>query len=147
MSNPSPDPRPLVSVVPESRETSGWILYDARCPICRRGARRLGGIATARGFRLVPLQRRSVRDLLARRAQPVPDAMLLLLPGGELLHGVDAFARIASRVWWAAPLAPLAAVPGLRFLLRRLYAWIAAHRYGISRACGLDGRRTCRAGG
>jgi len=135
--------RPESSQIPEITKTRGWILYDARCPLCRRGARRLGAIAVRRGYRLAPLQRRWVRDAVARSAEPVPDAMLLLLPDGRLLPGVDAYIHLAARVWWATPLALLASMPGFNFLAQRLYAWIAAHRVGISRACGLD---SCRAG-
>ena len=132
-----------VSVVPEMREVRGWILYDGRCPICRRGARRMGAVVLRRGFKLSPLQRRWVRDLVERQPEPVGDELLLLLPDGRLLGGVDAFVHLAWRVWWAWPFAVLASLPGLNFLARRFYAWFAANRLGISRACGVDG---CRVG-
>lgn len=93
-----------------------------------------------RGFRLVPLQRRWVRDEIARRADPVADEMLLLLPDGRLLGGVDAYIYLSWRVWWAMPLAVLASLPGLYYLTRKLYAWIAANRFRI---CGEEG---CRVG-
>ena len=134
---------PVSSRITEIIEIRGWILYDSRCPLCRRGARRLGGVAVRRGFRLMPLQRRWVRELLP---QSVADEMLLLLPGGRLLGGVDAYIHLAARVWWATPLAALASIPGLNFMTRRLYTWIASNRLGISRACGLDQCRISRAG-
>ena len=135
-----------ISKIPELKKTRGWILYDGRCPFCRRGARRLGGIVSRRGFRLVPLQRRWVQERLARTNKPVADEMLLLLPDDTLLGGVDAYIHLCRRVWWAAPIGLLASLPGCYFSLRKLYAWVAANRFGISRACGLDGCRISRAG-
>ena len=122
-------------------EPRGWILYDGRCPICRRGARRLGCAVVRRGFRLVPLQRRWVSDRLAARAEEVPDALLLLLPGGQLIAGVDAFLYLGHRIGWARPLAVLGSLPGMRTLLRPLYAWVARNRYALSHACTVE---TCR---
>ena len=124
----------------------GWILYDGTCPLCRRGARRFGGIAVKRGYRLMPLQRRWVKEMLAQRDEPVADEMLLLLPDGRLLGGVAAYIHLSFRVWWATPLAVIASIPGIHWLTRKLYAWIAANRWGISRACGLEGCRPSRAG-
>ncbi|MHC4939381.1 MAG: thiol-disulfide oxidoreductase DCC family protein [Planctomycetota bacterium] len=124
-------------------EVRGWILYDGRCPICRRGARRMGGVMIRRGYRLTPLQRRWVREMLARTSMPVGDELLVLLPDKRLLGGVDAFIHLAMRVWWAWPFAALASLPGLNFLARKFYAWFAANRLGISRACGIE---SCRVG-
>lgn len=122
-------------------ETRGWILYDGRCPICRRGVRRMGCAVERRGFRRVPLQRRWVQDLLAEREEEIPDAMLLLLPDGRLLMGVDALLYLGRRVWWTWPLAALGSLPGVRALLRPLYAWVARNRYALTGACTAD---TCR---
>jgi len=130
-----------VPEVPATIDARGWVLYDGTCPLCRRGARRLGGIVTKRGFRLRPLQLRWVQEVVARQSAPVADEMLLLLPDGRLLGGVDAYIHLAWRVWWASPFAALASIPGLHWLARKLYRWVAANRFGISRACGLDGCR------
>ncbi|MHC4955412.1 MAG: thiol-disulfide oxidoreductase DCC family protein [Planctomycetota bacterium] len=128
-----------VSQIPEARENMrGWLLYDGRCPICRRGVRRLGGIIRRRGYRLAPLQRRWVQERLAARREELPDAMFLLLPDGRLLAGADAYLFLCRRVWWATPLALLGALPGMRAVLRRLYAWVARNRFAISRTCGLN---------
>ena len=117
---------------------AGWLLYDGRCPICRKGARRLHGLASRRGFRLVPLQRRWVQEELAGRDEEIPDEMLLLLPDGRLLAGVAAFLHLGRRIWWAWPLATLAALPGFRWLAERMYRWVARNRYAISHACTKD---------
>ena len=139
-----------ISQIPELTETiadpRGWILYDGRCPLFRKGVRRLGRIATQRGYRFTPLQRRWVKNRLALRTQPVPDEMLLLLPDDRLLAGVDAYLHLAARIWWAAPVVALAAIPGVKLVFRQLYAWFAAHRFELSRVCGADRCWTSRAG-
>ena len=91
----------------------------------------------SRGYALVPLQRRWVRDRIEAAPAADADAMLLLLPDARLLEGVDAYLHIGRRVWWAAPLAVIGALPGFHWLLQRLYAWVARHRHAISRAWGL----------
>ena len=98
----------------------------------------MGGIVLRRGYRLAPLQRRWVQDLLAARREDLPDAMFLLLPDGRLLAGADAYLYLCRRVWWATPLALLGALPGMRAILRRIYAWVARNRFLISGACGMD---------
>ena len=131
----------LVSEISEAtepaRKPAGWVLYDARCPLCSRGARRLGCVASHRGYRLTPLQRRWIQDLLSARPGEVGDEMMLLLPDGRLFGGIDAYLQLARHVWWARPLAALAWVPGVRAAAGALYRWIARNRYRISGACGL----------
>jgi len=117
----------------------GWILYDGRCPFCRHSVRRCGGIAVKRGYRLMPLQRSWVKAKLAAQPGTTADAMLLLLPDGTFLEGVDAYLQLCRRIWWAWPFGWIGAIPGIYWLLGRAYAWVARNRLGISRRCGLDG--------
>jgi predicted DCC family thiol-disulfide oxidoreductase YuxK len=65
-------------------------------------------------------------------------AMQLVLPDGRVLEGADAVPELLRRIprWrWAAG---LLALPGVRPLARRAYAWIAANRMRIS--CALPQR-------
>ena len=124
--------------------SAGWLLYDGRCPICRRGVRRIAGVVRKRGFGVMPLQRRWVAERLAARGETIPDEMLLLLPDDRLLVGVDAFLYVGRRIWWAAPAAWLMGLPGFRWLARRAYAWVARNRYAISHACT---KETCGVSG
>ena len=151
--------RPEVSIISEMRKPRGWVLYDGRCPFCRRGARRLGGIVVSRGYRLAPLQRRWLQSLLAGRADRAgpadrahrahragpraEDEFLLLLPDNRLLGGVDAVMYLAARVWWARPVALLLSIPVLNNVACRLYAKLAASRQRSS--CAVGGGQ-CRAG-
>ena len=121
------------------KPTRGWVLYDGRCPICRRGARRMACAVQRRGFALVPLQRHWVRDALAAREEEIPDEMLLLLPDGSLYCGVEAFLYLGRRIWWAWPAAMLARLPGFKALAKWAYAWLARNRYTLSHACTDEG--------
>jgi predicted DCC family thiol-disulfide oxidoreductase YuxK len=59
-------------------------------------------------------------------------AMQLVVPDGRILEGADAVPELLRRIprWrWAAS---LFAVPGVRPLARRAYAWVAANRLRIS---------------
>jgi predicted DCC family thiol-disulfide oxidoreductase YuxK len=61
--------------------------------------------------------------------------MLLMLPDGRVLGGVDVYIHLGFRVWWAWPLALLASIPGLHWCFGKLYAWVAANRYRWTGAC------------
>jgi len=125
----------------------GWIFYDARCGLCAGGARRLGGIAKWLGFRLMPLQRRWVRDLLLQRGvredELLRDARVLM-PDGELLSGAEMYAAMSRRVWWGWPVVVIAAMPGGMGVLRWLYRRVADNRLAISAALGLRARAAKR---
>ena len=47
--------------------------------------------------------------------------------------GFDAFGRLCIRLPLLWPLAPLVFLPGARWIGRRTYRWIAAHRYLLHR--------------
>jgi predicted DCC family thiol-disulfide oxidoreductase YuxK len=120
---------------------AGWILYDGRCPICRRAARKMSCTVQRRGFRLEPMQRHWVQEKLGARLAALPDELLLLLPDERLLHGVDAFLYLGRRIWWAWPAAVFVSLPGMTWLARRLYTWIARNRYALSGSCNAEGCR------
>jgi predicted DCC family thiol-disulfide oxidoreductase YuxK len=66
-------------------------------------------------------------------------AMQLVLPDGRILEGADAVPELLRRIprWrWAAG---ALALPGMRIVARRIYAWIAANRMRIS--CALTEER------
>jgi len=100
----------------------GLLLYDGRCPACRKGARRMAALLGKRGYRVVPLQRRWVRERHPIRPGQSRPQTHLILPGDRRLAGVDALLHLARDLWWSWPLWVLAQVPGVTWLLRRGYA-------------------------
>lgn len=128
----------------------GWVFYDGRCGLCRAGARRLGGVAIRRGFRLAPLQRAWVRRRLRLDESELLREMRVMTAHGQVLGGAAAYVHLSRFVWWARPLVWVAEAPGGARLLDRVYAAIARNRHCISGICGLpgkpvpEGRRTGR---
>jgi predicted DCC family thiol-disulfide oxidoreductase YuxK len=110
------------------------LIYDGDCAMCRASALWLMRRALA-GGRLEILPCRSAER--RRRYPAVTDAvcaaaMQLVLPDGRILAGADAVPELARRVSGWGWLTAVFAVPGIRPLARRVYAWIAANRMRIS---------------
>ena len=63
-------------------------------------------------------------------------AMQLVLPDGRVLSGADAVPELLHRIRGWGWVATVFALPGIRPLARRLYAWVARNRMKIS--CALD---------
>lgn len=108
---------------------AGWVLYDGECAICIRLARRFGPVLKRHRFNLAPLQTPWVRERLELAEDAPLDEMHVLSRSGTLMGGPEAVAFLAGQVWWAWPLCVLAKVPAGMWLLRRVYRWVAAHRY------------------
>ncbi|MBI3962514.1 MAG: DUF393 domain-containing protein [Deinococcus sp.] len=113
------------------------LLYDGQCQFCTRSVARL-----KRRDRLGRLEFLPSQDPQAPRRFPqvTPEqcaqAMQLIDPRGQVSQGADALVRIL----WLLPGGPLVAwlyaVPGVPFLARYLYRWVAKNRYRL----GCQGR-------
>jgi predicted DCC family thiol-disulfide oxidoreductase YuxK len=110
------------------------LVYDGECAMCRASAlwimRRAmdGGALEILPCRSAP---RRARFPQITDAQCMT-AMQLVLPDGRVLAGADAMPELLRRVprwrWMAA----LFALPGMRPIARRVYAWIARNRMKVS---------------
>lgn len=116
----------------------GQIFYDATCGLCNETYRRFGEITKRRGFRWIPVQNEQARELLGLEEGQVPDELKLLTTKGRMLGGVDAALHIARSIWWAWPAWLLSHIPGVPYILHRIYRRIAANRHHISQTCGFD---------
>jgi predicted DCC family thiol-disulfide oxidoreductase YuxK len=116
---------------------AGWLFYDAECRFCTATARRTERLIGPRGFAILPLQTPWVRERLGLRDGEPLREMIVLTRDGRRFGGADAALHLAGRIWWCVPLTWLAVIPGVRPLLRRLYAWIAARRSCAGGACTL----------
>ena len=117
------------------------LIYDGECAMCRASALWLlrramdGGALEILPCRSAPRRLRypHITD------EQCMSAMQLVLPDGRVVAGADAvpelFARIPHWRWVPA----LFALPGVRPIARRVYAWIARNRMKIS--CGISGAR------
>jgi predicted DCC family thiol-disulfide oxidoreductase YuxK len=119
--------------------TRAVLVYDAECAMCRASALWLMRLALAGGALEILPCRSSVR---AARFPQISEtecmtAMQLVLPDGRVVAGADAVPELLRRIRGLGWLAAVFALPGVRPLARRLYAWIARNRMRIS--CGLRG--------
>jgi predicted DCC family thiol-disulfide oxidoreductase YuxK len=115
------------------------LIYDADCPMCRASALWLMRRALSRGaLEILPCRSEARRARYPAITEDVClTAMQLVLPDGRVLAGGDAVPEILRRVRGWGWLASVFALPGVRPVARRLYAWIARNRMRIS--CALPG--------
>jgi predicted DCC family thiol-disulfide oxidoreductase YuxK len=126
--------------IPTTRVTA-TLIYDAECSMCRASAMWLMRRAMSQGrLEILPCRSGERR----RRFPQVSEetcltAMQLVLADGCVLSGADAVPELLRRIRGWGWVAGVFALPGVRPLGRRVYAWVARHRMRIS--CALAGRR------
>lgn len=113
------------------------LIYDGECAMCRASAFWLMRRALSRGaLEILPCRSEPRR---ARFPQVSEDACLaamqLVLPDGRVLAGAEAVPELLRRIRGWGWVAGFFALPGVRPVARRLYAWVAANRMRIS--CGV----------
>lgn len=115
----------------------GWLLYDGQCGLCSRWIASLKPILERTGFQCAHLQSPWVAERTSLPPETLSDDIRLLMVDGRVISGAAAYRYILKRIWWSAPLGYLCEVPGLRWLMDRIYRIINRNRLRISRACGL----------
>ena len=109
----------------------GYVFYDGECEMCRGAAERFRGRLERGGYRLVPYQTPWVCERTGLTLRELAAEMRLLTADGSILSGIDAHARLARSIWWARPLSIAVRIPGMRWVLRMAYRWIATRRYHL----------------
>jgi predicted DCC family thiol-disulfide oxidoreductase YuxK len=109
------------------------ILYDGQCAFCTNSAHRIERALRNRGWKIAPLQDESVKQRI--RIAQTPNELAVISSEGRTLWGVDGLLHLAGQVWWARPIAWLGKIGWMRRLMRRGYAFVAARRACVSRAC------------
>jgi predicted DCC family thiol-disulfide oxidoreductase YuxK len=119
---------------------SATLIYDAECSMCRASALWLMRRALSGGaLEILPCRSRVRHQRFPQVAEAAcMIAMQLVLPDGRVLSGADAVPELLRRIRGWGWVAGVFALPGIRPLARRLYAWIAQNRMKIS--CALDRR-------
>ena len=97
-------------------------------------------VFAVRGFVWVPLNDGFWRSRLGLAEGEVPGEVQLELSTGERIAGAAAVLWLARRVWWLCPFAWIAGLPGLAWLTRRGYEWVARNRYCLGDTCTLPPR-------
>lgn len=111
------------------RSARGWVLYDAKCPFCRRWAQRLHRPLARHGLHIVPLQADWVRAYFSDLSdEQLLEALRVVRSDGRHLAAGDALIHLARYVWWLWPIWLAGQVAPLRVLIRAVYNGIAKHR-------------------
>ncbi len=104
------------------------LIYDGECGFCRRAVAVLIRWDRERRVRLVPFQDRVTVERFGVPLPALAAAMHLVLPDGRVFAGADALPELGRLLPGKRWLVWLFAVPGVRPVARRMYAWIAARR-------------------
>ena len=96
--------------------------------MCRDAVRLLQRWDRAGRLEYVPFQDTAAVARFGIELPALAAAMHLILPDGRGFAGADAAPELARLLPGKAWLAPFYAVPGVRPVARKLYAWIAARR-------------------
>jgi predicted DCC family thiol-disulfide oxidoreductase YuxK len=119
----------------KGRHADGFLFFDADCVFCAKIARWLQPILERRNLAVAPLQDPRVATLLGLAHENLMREIHLLLSDGSRYGGADAVVALARQIWWAAPLAWLAKIPGVTRLLHIGYQSVAANRNCSSTTC------------
>lgn len=119
----------------KGKRGSFTLYYDTFCPICRRS--RLGlalfDVGQRITFRDIHDRRTMQAELPSVSYQRALKEMIVRTPRGKVLGGFDAFravARVFPALW---PILPVLYVPGVGWIGRRIYRWVASNRYRLSK--------------
>ncbi len=118
-----------------AKEGRAILLYDGRCGFCLESIKRLRvldlfGWIDLLDFHLQPDLPKLNPTLTPERCR---SEMILIEPNGRLSGGFDAFRRMCPRMPMLWVVLPLVYLPGARWVGRRLYRWVATHRYLLHR--------------
>ena len=119
-------------------QTTATLIYDADCAMCRASALWIMRRALSGGaLEILPCRAGVTRQRFPQVSEDAcMTAMQLVLPGGGVLSGADAVPELLRRIRGWGWVVGVFALPGVRPVARRIYAWIASNRMRIS--CALD---------
>jgi len=127
----------------KGRQARGWLFFDAECGFCTRIARWLEPILGRRGLGVAPLQDPRVGALLNMTRLELLKELRFLLSDGTQFGGARAVLAVAREIWWARPLAWIAALPCMLRALDAGYQSVASRR-GCAAASCEAGADSCR---
>ncbi len=128
----------MTSAIP-SKST---LVYDGNCSFCRSWVARIARRDRNDAFEFVARQTEGLIERFPKLDQgDFNTGMRLITPDGAIHVGADAAYQSARRLRYWRRIAWLYHVPGIHWLTRSVYAWIAANRQSLGGTCD-DG--TCK---
>ena len=100
------------------------IAIDNACGFCKKSAGWLKAIDFANAVRIHPVDEPGMREMRVTR-----------LRDAKTLGGFDGFRLMAPSFLLLLPMWPLLYVPGVPWIGRRVYRWIADHRADLPGGC------------
>ena len=108
------------------------LVYDGDCSFCRRWVARIAHIDRSGTFEFVARQTDGLIERFPRLDQGDFNTGMRLITPDDVIHvGADAAYQIARRLRYWRRIAWLYHVPGIHYLTRTGYAWIAARRQSL----------------
>lgn len=107
------------------------VLFDGGCGLCTRTVAWLRRLDRHHVLRFVDISAEwdgLEASYPGLRRDACVDEMHVVAPDGRITAGFDAFRTIALALTTLAPVAPLLHVPGVPFVGRRVYRYVATHR-------------------
>lgn len=118
------------------------VLYDGACNLCRSGAARVRHMDAHGLIELLDLHDANVAARFPQiNAEEAMRLMQAIDTRGRVYSGADAWARIGLTLPGWKLIAWLIQVPGIHFIAKRIYGWVARNRYRWNRKVCVDG--TC----
>jgi predicted DCC family thiol-disulfide oxidoreductase YuxK len=108
---------------------STWLLYDAECPFCTKGAHIFRPSLEKRNCRIRPLQSHTAMKLLNIREGDYLPEMKVIGKDRKVYGGARAIIYLSQRIWWASPLWAFSHLPPIMKILDYVYGQIAKRRY------------------
>jgi predicted DCC family thiol-disulfide oxidoreductase YuxK len=130
-----------VAAVTVTRSMPGLtVLYDGKCQLCRGSVARVRRWDRAGRVEFLDVHDPSVAGRFPQVTREEALRWMQAVDGeGRIFSGADAWARIGRTLPGWKLVAWLLMVPGIRFLARRIYAWIARNRYRWNKEACADG--------
>jgi len=118
------------------------VLYDGACNLCRASVARVRRMDPSGRIELLDLHDASVSTRFPQvNFEEAMRLMQAVNPAGRVYSGADAWARIGLALPGWSLLAWLLLVPGIHFVAKHFYGWVARNRYRWNRDLCADG--TC----
>ena len=112
------------------------LVYDGQCSFCRRWVARIERMDRRGAFEFVARQTEGLTRRFPKLAEGDFSTGMRLITPDEAIHvGADAAYQIVRRLRYWRRIAWLYHVPGIHWLSRSVYAWIAARRQSLGGPC------------
>lgn len=112
------------------------VLYDGQCRFCRSQIALLKVFSVSHRVDCISFRTTKASELFPEIShEQLMQQMYVVDPQGHARGGADAVRYLSRRIPFLWPLALLLHIPGSLPLWKRLYAFVARHRFSIAGSC------------